>query len=80
MSSSGMLPCAALIYRRIVRRLLAAANFVPSSPILVTLVMEALRSSETSVLTKATRHNVSEDGVIKKFPCSTSKMPISILS
>jgi hypothetical protein len=28
---------------------------VPSSPILVTLMMEALRSSETSVLTRATR-------------------------
>jgi hypothetical protein len=31
------------------RRLLIAANVVPSSPILVTLMMEALRSSETSV-------------------------------
>jgi hypothetical protein len=33
---------------RSVRRLLVAANVVPSSPILVTLMMEALRSSETS--------------------------------
>jgi hypothetical protein len=37
-----------------VRRLLVNANvvpgFVPSSPIVVTLIMEALRSSETSVL------------------------------
>jgi hypothetical protein len=30
------------------------ANVVPSSPILVTLMMEALRSSETSVLTRVT--------------------------
>jgi hypothetical protein len=36
-----------------VRRLLVTAN-VPSSPILVTLMMEALSSSETSVLTRAT--------------------------
>jgi hypothetical protein len=32
-----------------VRRLLVIANVAPSSQILVTLVMEALRSSETSV-------------------------------
>jgi hypothetical protein len=36
-------------------RELVTANVVPSSPILVTLMMEALSSSETSVLTRATR-------------------------
>jgi hypothetical protein len=35
-----------------VLRLLVTANVVPSSSILVTLMMEALRSSETSVFTK----------------------------
>jgi hypothetical protein len=39
------------------RRLIVTANFVPSSPIHVTLMMEAQRSSETSVPTKATRRN-----------------------
>jgi hypothetical protein len=34
-----------------VRQLLVAASVVPSSPILVTLMKEALGSSETSVLT-----------------------------
>jgi hypothetical protein len=42
-------------YTRCVRRLLVTASVVPSSPILVTLMKEALSSSDTSVLTGATR-------------------------
>jgi hypothetical protein len=56
-------PCG-IIFHRSVLRLLVTANVVSSSPILVTLMMEAIHSSETSFLTRATRRNVLEDGSV----------------
>jgi hypothetical protein len=47
------------------RRLLVTVN-VPSSPILVTQMMEVLHSSETWALTGATWRNIPEDRILQK--------------
>jgi hypothetical protein len=80
MTSSGMLCRVALVRTDVSEELsaffirvtrigelgptLAVTSIVPSSPILVTLMKEALSFPETSVLTRAARHNISEDAIL----------------
>jgi hypothetical protein len=60
------------------RRLLVTANVVPSSPILVTLMKEALIYSETSVLTTATRRNIREDETLHSHRRESLKSYIAL--
>jgi hypothetical protein len=55
--------------------MLVTVSVVPSSPILVTMMKEASNSSETSILTRATRRNISQDAILRTS--FGSKVPIT---
>jgi hypothetical protein len=89
MASTGMLCHVALVrtdvseecFASIIRvtrisvfRLLVTAIVVASSPNLVTLMMEMIRPSESSVLTRVTWHNNPEDGIFIVAAVKTSNL------
>jgi hypothetical protein len=52
--------------RRVVSQRESVANVLPGSTILVSLMMDALCSSETYDFTRATRRNILKDGILQK--------------
>jgi hypothetical protein len=69
-----MLCCVALLrYDVSEEHIATTANIVPSLPILVTLMMMVIRSSEMSVLTRITWGNIPEDGILHNHHCENLK-------
>jgi hypothetical protein len=65
--------------QRSVCQLLVTASVVPSSPILPTLMKEALSSSEPSILTRATWCDIPEDAILHSHRRENPKSYISLV-
>jgi hypothetical protein len=67
-----------IVFLRSVLRLPDTANVVPSSPILATLMIEAIHSYETSVLTRSTRRKIPEDSILHSHRSEDLKSYIAL--
>jgi hypothetical protein len=77
---SGMLRRVALVKNEVSEelRILPQPPSVASSAILVTLMKEALSSSETSVLSRATRRNIQEDAILNTQVVTKCKWRVTL--
>jgi hypothetical protein len=66
-------------FLRSVRGLIVTAIVVPSSPILVSLITEALNSSETSVLIRGTWRYIPEEDILHSHRRENLKSYMTLL-
>jgi hypothetical protein len=83
MPSSWMLLPVALVRNfvseeHIVFRFLVTTNVVSSLPILATLMMESIRSSETLVITRVIQCNIPKDGILHSHSRENLKSYIAL--
>jgi hypothetical protein len=67
-SNSQPKHAAKIVFLCSVLQLLVTANFVPTSPIPLSLMIEAVHSADTFVLTRATRRHTPEDAGLQLNP------------